>query len=342
MTKKITKKHTKTKTNTKTNPKTNTNTKTRKSSKTTNSKMLNNFQDLHNLIKEQLPLIEKLDLVKEMETLEKSEKYLEQKDKLPMLRNLVSGALKNVKKLNRKLTSSKIPEYIPLDKNDLNSCIKAEYNIKNKVEESGSGAFGDVIKTKGKKYTYAVKVINIDKDEDNPWDNPWDRGMDKLTEIETEAEITRKMGEIGIGPKLFDVYYCNNDGKPKYYFVLEYMNQGSLQSYLQKKNLKKLPPLDNKKLLNKLQKMHDNGYIHNDLHSGNVLINKNANGSLDFYISDFGLSNNIHTETKLSQDKELKKFKSYLESGDWWVDADENAKLNYLCKYTLANYNVQL
>ena len=35
--------------------------------------------------------------------------------------------------MNKNMVSKKIPEYIPLNYNDLNSCIKAEYNYKNKV-----------------------------------------------------------------------------------------------------------------------------------------------------------------------------------------------------------------
>lgn len=315
-----------------------TNTKENNIEKTmTKLPILDNFQSLHELIKKQLPLMEKMELSKEIETLEKSEIYIQKKDIFPLIKNLVSGALKNIQRLSRKLTSDIIPQYIPLEKNDLHSCIKAEYNIKNKVESSGSGAFGDVFKTKGKKYTYAVKVINIDKQEDSPWND----GKDKLKQIESEATITRKMGELGIGPKIFDVYYCNDDNKPKYYFVMEFMNQGSLESYMEKNNLKKLPANQVKTIIAKLKKMHDLGYIHNDLHTGNVLVNKKSNGNIDFFISDFGLASDNDKQAKEDQERELKRLKNYLETGSWWGGKD-NDKLDYLTKYIMVNYDIVL
>lgn len=304
------------------------------------SSLLKDFRQLSTIIKDKLPQITDLDLQTEMEKLEQTEKYKQQKDKLQLTKNIVAGVLKNVRLLTRRLTSNKIPNYIPLDKNDINSCIKAEYNIKNKLESSGSGAFGDVFKTKGKKYSYAIKVIDIDKHND---DDIWFRRgkpKDKLTGIEKEAEITKKMGDLGIGPKLYDVYHCNDNNKPKYYFVMQYMNQGSLDSYMEKNKLKTLKPQLINSIITKLQKMHDNGYIHNDLHPGNILVNKKKNGILEFYISDFGLSENSKKQTQNDQESELLNIKKYLETGIWYNSEDKDT-IEYLAKYILANYNIE-
>jgi hypothetical protein len=305
------------------------------------TKQLTNIKDFYNVIKAQADKIKDLDLQSEIEQLERDEKYIQQKSKLQLIKNLVSGLYKNVKFMNRRLSSKTIPIYIPLDKNDLNSCIKAEYNVKKRVESSGSGAFGDVFKTKGKKYTYAVKVIDIDKNEDADFIFQRGKPKDKLTIIENEAEITKKMGDLGIGPKVYDIYHCNDNNKPKYYFVMQYMNQGSLASYMDKNKLKTLKPNLINSIMNKLQKMHDHGYIHNDLHIGNILVNKNKNGTLEFFISDFGLSQNSKKQVQNNQETELMQLKEYLETGRMWGNEDEPT-IDYLAKYILANYEIDI
>jgi len=67
-------------------------------------------------------------------------------------------------------------------------------------------------------------------------------------------------------------------------------------SYMEKNNIKVLPQEYIDKILAKLDKMHKAGYIHDDLHTGNILVNEPRKGKLEFYISDFGLSNKISTK----------------------------------------------
>jgi tRNA A-37 threonylcarbamoyl transferase component Bud32 len=322
----------------------NTNININSGSKTNNkSTLLKDFKELRIIIKDKLQQIRDLDLQIEINKLEQTEKYKQQEDKLKLTQNIVAGVLKNVMFLNRRLTSNKIPSYIPLDKNNINSCIKAEYNIKNKLKSSGSGAFGDVFKTKGKKHTYAVKIIDINKQDDNMDYFQKGKPKDKLTIIEKEAEITKKMGDLGIGPKLYDVYHCNDNNTPKYYFVMQYMNQGSLYSYMYKNKLQTLKPDLINSIITKIQKMHDNGIIHNDLHFGNILVNKKKNGTLEFYISDFGLSENAKKQIQNEQELELLHVKNYLENGLNWINNNNNEKtIEYLAKYILANYEIDL
>lgn len=127
---------------------------------------------IHKIVKEKLMDIKKLKLDEEIPKLENMELYKEQKNNFLYLKNIIAGVIKNIKKMNKNMVSKKIPEYIPLDYNDLNSCIKAEYNYKNKVVNAGSGVFGDVIKTSGKKYKYAIKIINLDKQDDTDFIMP--------------------------------------------------------------------------------------------------------------------------------------------------------------------------
>ena len=57
-----------------------------------------------------------------------------------------------------------------------------------------------------------------------------------------------------------------------------------------------------KKIKNKIKKLHEMGIIHQDLHEDNILVQKNKN-SIDFFISDFGLS-----KTKKDLFNNIKKY----------------------------------
>ena len=105
--------------------------------------------------------------------------------------------------------------------------------------------------------------------------------------------------------------------------------------------MKKLPANQVKTIIAKLKKMHDLGYIHNDLHTGNVLVNKKSNGNIDFFISDFGLASDNDKQANEDQERELKRLKNYLETGSWWGGKD-NDKLDYLTKYIMINYDIVL
>ena len=288
---------------------------------------------LHNVVKDKLADMKKLKVDEEIPKLENLELYKEQKNNFIYIKNIVTNVIKNVKNMNTNMVSKIIPEYIPLNYNDLNSCIKAEYNYKNKLTNAGSGAFGDVIQTNGKKYKYAIKVINLDKQDDY-----LENFKTTVEKIENEADITRKMSKLGIGPKLFDVYSCKVDGRLTYYFVLEYMNQGTLYEYVVKNNIKKIPNNMMVNLTNKLKKMHEHGYLHNDLHFNNILVNK-CNGKIEFYISDFGSTKNIKEEKKYSLENELKEFKINLVS---LTDGDKENEIEFISKFILANYKIIL
>jgi serine/threonine protein kinase len=74
--------------------------------------------------------------------------------------------------------------------------------------------------------------------------------------------------------------------------VLEYANHGSLRDYLRKNHHKliwaeKLEILIN--IIDNLEFIHDRGYIHKDLHSGNIL-QFYYNGLIDTKITDLGLA----------------------------------------------------
>jgi tRNA A-37 threonylcarbamoyl transferase component Bud32 len=85
--------------------------------------------------------------------------------------------------------------------------------------------------------------------------------------------------------------------------------------------------------------MHDNGFLHNDLHGGNVLVNK-RNGKFEFYISDFGLIKNMKEEKNDNLDNELKYFKANLASLFSWKDAQKENEIEFISKFILANHKI--
>jgi serine/threonine protein kinase len=231
----------------------------------------------------------KLEKMKETELGQKQNKQYD------LIKALVLSIIQTNSVSLTSLKSKKIAEFVPPNGNYKDDvCIMSKYNIK-KLESSGRGAFGKVYKFKNGKQTLAVKVVDISAANENSKFKCWDGWMKfySIENMEKEAAISRHLGELGIGPKIHDIYYCVNKDKIKYYYVMDYMNRGSLISYMEKKNIKVLPQKHIDKIIAKLEKMHAAGYIHDDLHIGNILVNQPRKGELEFYISDFGLSNKI-------------------------------------------------
>jgi hypothetical protein len=222
----------------------------------------------------------------------------QQSNQYDLIKSLVVSIIQTNSVSLTTLKSKKIAEFVPPDGNYKDDvCIMGKYNLK-KLERSGRGAFGQVYKFKDGKRTLAVKVVDISAANENSMMKCWG-GFNKfftVEQMEKEAMISRHLGELGIGPKIHDVYYCVNKDKIKYYYVMDYMNRGSLMDYINQNDIKVLPQEYIDKILAKLDKMHKAGYIHDDLHTGNILVNEPRKGKLEFYISDFGLSNKISTK----------------------------------------------
>ena len=70
------------------------------------------------------------------------------------------------------------------------------------------------------------------------------------------------------------------------YLVMEHMNMGAAsenQDLMQKTKYKK-------QLEHKLKQLHDMNIMHGDLHEGNALFHKHADGTVEVFLSDFGLA----------------------------------------------------
>lgn len=142
------------------------------------------------------------------------------------------------------------------------------------------GSYGVVQSGRQKGIKYAIKRVPLNAQ------NHDDQELARLR-IENEIKITRFMSEKGIGPKLHDAFVCTTDTSVDLYLVLEWFNQSSLDEYIRSFTLTKQ---DMTAISNLITKMHDNGVLHNDLHTSNILVHRESDGSLKFAIGDFGQS----------------------------------------------------
>ncbi|RIB17448.1 kinase-like domain-containing protein [Gigaspora rosea] len=160
-------------------------------------------------------------------------------------------------------------EWIPFDK----------LNI---IKKIGEGGFGTVFLAKLQQNTsqsikVALKTLPVSKENSNEF----------LREFKSHMNCRLS------GSRL-EVYGLTQNTKTKeYMMVFQYANKGDLHNYLKLK-FEELTWADKLSLLidisKDLIKIHEAGYIHCDLHCGNILQHEEWLGSLKSYIADLGLS----------------------------------------------------
>ena len=130
------------------------------------------------------------------------------------------------------------------------------------------------------------------------------------------------MGEKNIGPKIYDYYICKEKNEIRIHILMEYMNEGNLTSWMKDNQINKT---HEKKIQDKIQKMHNEDIIHGDLHADNIFVMK-KNNKYDFFIGDFGLGLSIKNlnESKKIHDKDRI-------SGNI-KDIENNKYLDTICK----------
>ena len=160
------------------------------------------------------------------------------------------------------------------------------------IHEIGSGAFGTVYLVEKDNKKYAIKTQHIN------FNNVWLTPNQHMKQIKNEIDITKKMGDMDIGPKLYDYYICQPDmNKISIFMVMELMTEGSLNNWLQNNKLTKA---QENNIVNKIEKMHKAGIVHADIQDHNILVTKRKS-KIEFYIGDFGISKtveNLIKETK--------------------------------------------
>ena len=197
----------------------------------------------------------------------------------------------NTNKINNIILDNLVEYYIN-DKNtnkieSLYNYLKKNSDIKlnnKKIEKYkkgnllGEGFFGKVYQLPNNR---VLKVINASK-----YKLPSNTAVSyEIDSIIDEINIMKKIKNKNIGPKIFDYWMGKDKNILNIYIEMEYKGITLTKWLLDNK----LNETHIKKIKNKIKKLHEMGITHQDLHEDNILVQKNKN-SIDFFISDFGLS----------------------------------------------------
>jgi tRNA A-37 threonylcarbamoyl transferase component Bud32 len=150
----------------------------------------------------------------------------------------------------------------------------------------GKGVYGSVYKV-DEKTCVKIQIIPIDS-------------KFEINRIFNEIQISKICGKKNISPKIIKnkIIYNNFDSKLYFYTYMQLINGVTLLNYLNNtlKN-KKLNNMEEKfilKLFNKKRKiLHNLGYIHQDLHLGNIMLEIKDKKIIDLYIIDYGLTEEL-------------------------------------------------
>jgi tRNA A-37 threonylcarbamoyl transferase component Bud32 len=172
----------------------------------------------------------------------------------------------------------------------------------------GSGHFGDVLKIKlpppdakrnnkhkredAASTSRAVKVVQLSS---NAW--YWLNFEDTFKNWHQEVVHATNAGHMGVGPRVYEAFVCNQDSQQRTGFMIMDMIKGSkLVQWRTNNKDKEEVKKANEMAIKKIERLHSAGIFHGDLHAGNVIVvpqDRDANKVKDVFIVDYGFTNDV-------------------------------------------------
>lgn len=149
----------------------------------------------------------------------------------------------------------------------------------------GRGEYGKVYLIHDGSRYYALKEIDLEV-----------LGPRFAPKLKNEILLTKRAGEAGIGPKVYDAYLCDD----RLYLRMEYIDGTPLHTWVERHVLS---GRDRDTIMSLLDRLHKLGVAHQDLHSGNIMVQERTPGNPVFRIIDYGFAETTETlmETERKQ-----------------------------------------
>lgn len=166
----------------------------------------------------------------------------------------------------------------------------------------GSGNFGTVnIGCIDGRCNFAVKIQVLNS-------------IHNITEFKKETKISKIAGKIGTGPEVITTNVCKGmyeNENVDVGIIVSKKWDSTLKSYLKTHSFQSISKRIIKKLKKKIEKLHEQKILHNDMKSDNIVVNVVNDKIVDIALIDFGFSIFFHEKGFKNTDIDFTVIKAY-------------------------------